>query len=641
MSGNSRSPRRSASRSRSRSMTRPRSSNTERGGEYHRFSDVQASSPPRRQPMEIERANTAPATTPLSKIVSSLRPSRSQQQLSPSRSNSTKEIEMQSSHSFSTEHGSNYTDPTPAPTTRNHKGFSTPFAWILQSLSSPSIVAHAMPVNNQSNEHEQLLEQQSAHARTDLCSLSLFGVLQSDYTRYMFTHVRPPTLTKRLCLHFIIPIGVFCIAGWFSGHIHNDYVNNLVCTMLVWFVFLWIIVGCGRGRKKRVMIREEILWRLKRREERYANNAPDEDYEYYSEGDEEYEQQATNLGLSMLGQTRYEMNCAHRMFGCYPSDVGSSFAGSSSTPGENDYILQNNMHPGTEPSGHYNNSFCSKLPTSPCLPCIPCGNGSYGCHPQFCGLCAIAQEAREANLTLPRHLRMVDYITMEPFLLYYPKIMEMRRNKSKGLIDHCHALSKLSVLLLKTFGAILVILLALSLWDAIGYWRLHDMAVLCATFLQAFLVMWTVHWGWHRFDLSVDAVVKYFACGFAMCTCIAFTSELLMAGAFQLIVFRVISTLGVTEVVDDGYGGISVQDRSRRALSEDSDILFGFFKAHPIAKIVYVLVSSYLVCGFIDELCKYFGFLMVDHPDFSSEKELAKAHSSLPLQLIRDRGCRE
>jgi hypothetical protein len=94
-------------------------------------------------------------------------------------------------------------------------------------------------------------------------------------------------------------------------------------------------------------------------------------------------------------------------------------------------------------------------------------------------------------------------------------------------------------------------------------------------------------------------------------------------------------------VVDDGYGGISVQDRSRRALSEDSDILFGFFKAHPIAKIVYVLVSSYLVCGFIDELCKYFGFLMVDHPDFSSEKELAKAHSSLPLQLIRDRADNE
>jgi hypothetical protein len=161
--------------------------------------------------------------------------------------------------------------------------------------------------------------------------------------------------------------------------------------------------------------------------------------------------------------------------------------------------------------------------------------------------------------------------------------------------------------------------------------------------------MWAVHWGWHRFDLSVDAVIKCFACGFALCTGLAFTTELLIAGAFRLMVMLVIWALGVTEVADNGYGGgsemhvmsdewnKSMRDGEKRALSENSDILHGFFSDHPFAQVIYVLVSSYLVAGLIDEMSKYFGFLMLDHPDFCSEEELTRAHSSLPLQLLRDR----
>jgi hypothetical protein len=204
--------------------------------------------------------------------------------------------------------------------------------------------------------------------------------------------------------------------------------------------------------------------------------------------------------------------------------------------------------------------------------------------------------------------------------------------------------------LLCAWGAILLVLLGLSLWDAIGYWKLQDMMILCATFFQAFGVMYAVHWGWHRFDLSVDAVIKYFACGFAVCTGMAFTVELLLAGAFRLVAIGVIWELGVTEVVDNGYGGMKVKfdewgnnmnSDGRRALSQESDLLYGFFTRYPAAKIIYILVSSYVVGGFIEELVKYFGFLMVDHPDFCSEKELTKAHMSLPLQLLRDRAEEE
>lgn len=428
-------------------------------------------------------------------------------------------------------------------------------------------------------------------------------------------------------------------------------------------------MGCARGRKKRVMVREEILWRLKRREEKIGKRreeqdssrlgrglkrgfgvlnsmeaVTDDDYEYYSEDEEEYDRKVKTLGLTELGQTRWEMNCAHRMCGCYPSDVSSgAMSLNRNLAQSNDYILQNPMD-----AEEINRAFCN-LFSSPLCPCIPCGNGSHGCHLQFCGLCAVAQEAREANLTLPRHLRMIDYITMEPFLLYYPKILELRRNKNEELLEHCHALSSLSVVLLRAWAVILMLLFGLSSWKAIGYWKLHDMAILCATFLQAFTVMWAVHWGWHRFDLSVDSVIKCFACGFALCTGLAFTTELLIAGAFRLMVMFVIWVLGVTEVVDNGYGGgggmhamfdewdNNMRDGGRRALSENSDILYGFFSHHPVAQVIYVLVSSYLVAGLIDEMSKYCGFLMFDHPDFCSEEELTRAHSSLPLQLLRDR----
>jgi hypothetical protein len=303
------------------------------------------------------------------------------------------------------------------------------------------------------------------------------------------------------------------------------------------------------------MVREEILWKLKRREEkiqrrqeeRRRQNAhhgvllagsggggglfdipynvasidTETEYEYYSDDDEEYHR--NNYDLT-LGQTRFEMNCAHRLCGCYPSDITPFTTTPSNNMDNNDndesdYILQQTTTTTGAPFNS-NGDLCTRIWnafSSPCLPCIPwCGSGSYGCHFQLCGFCALAQEAREANLILPRYLRMVDYITMEPFLLYYPRILELRRTSGSSFWDHCHALSHLSRIILQTLAVILVAMLGISLMSSIGYWNLTDMGVLGATFLQAFAVMYVVHWGWHRYDLSIDAVIKYFAAGFLL-----------------------------------------------------------------------------------------------------------------------------
>ncbi|EED90809.1 predicted protein [Thalassiosira pseudonana CCMP1335] len=545
------------------------------------------------------------------------------------------------SHSFSTG-ASTYTIQESRP----YKGFSTKFCALFMT-SGGSALPTPLPCNNNEEEEEEQYhyqhELQTSHLRTDLCSIPLFGVLQSDHTRYLFTHTRPPSFRKRMCLHILTPLIIFLLAGWMSGHVHNNYMNNVICTSLIWFIFIWIVVGCIRGRKKRIMVREELLWRLMRREEKMQKRrnervvtkgkkrlhdmvesatsvslsvdsaAEEEEYEYYSEDEEEYHRNASSLGLLQLGQSSSGDLCA---------ELWMPF-------------------------------------TTPCLTCIPCGNSSYGCHFQSCGICAIAQEAREANLTLPRHLRMVDYITMEPFLLYYPRVLELRVGRSSSLLEHCGALSDLSKLLLHSLGVVLVIMLVLSLWDAIGYWELADVAVLAATFLQSFGVMYIVHWGWHRYDLSVDSVIKYFACGFALCSGMAFGLELLMSGGFRLVLVSVVWLLGVQEVNDNGYGGgmrektnewshtlynrllelsgDSDEFGSGRSLSEDQDVLHGFFYRHPVAKIVYIIVTSYVFAGLIEEVCKYFGFVMVDVPDFCSERELTKAKATMPLQLLRDR----
>ncbi|KAL3770453.1 LOW QUALITY PROTEIN: hypothetical protein ACHAW5_001207 [Stephanodiscus triporus] len=430
-------------------------------------------------------------------------------------------------------------------------------------------------------------------------------MLQSDHTRYLLTHRRPPTLLKRACVHLLVPMAIFVFAGWCSGNIRNDYVNSVVCTALVYLVVVWIVSGCLRGRKKRVMVREEALWRLKRRDDRMtnANGGGNDDnnnnnnnhrasgggrpgleatassergrridgattaegaedaeydadgssfevYQYYSEDEWEYQQKYDGT----LGQTRCEMNCAHRTNRVLP--VGRRDGAPDDDDHDHDRPDDDDVDDDYDDDDGGGDA-CTRtwrVLARPCLPCLPLCNGSRGFHLQCCGLCALAQEAREANITLPRHLRMIDYVTMEPFVTYYPRILELRTTSTRGLWEHVAALSELSKLLLVSFKSILVALLIVSFSDLVGYWNPADVYVLAGTFLQSFAVAYCVHWGWHRYDLSVDAVIKYFATGLVLCTSMAFAAELFGYLLFALAVMVVTGVLNVREVQDNGYG---------------------------------------------------------------------------------------
>ena len=90
----------------------------------------------------------------------------------------------------------------------------------------------------------------------------------------------------------------------------------------------------------------------------------------------------------------------------------------------------------------------------------------------------------------------------------------------------------------------------------------------------------------------------------------AFTVEALEYLAFQSVVIGLVWWLEVREVEDNGYGGggMMTDDVGHgRSLAAGDDILKGFLNRQPAAKIFYILVSSYLMAGLVEEVCKYFG----------------------------------
>jgi len=50
-----------------------------------------------------------------------------------------------------------------------------------------------------------------------------------------------------------------------------------------------------------------------------------------------------------------------------------------------------------------------------------------------------------------------------------------------------------------------------------------------------------------------------------------------------------------------------------------------FAKDYPLLFCIFLFVNAFLLVAFTEEVCKYFGFAMVTHPDFMSDEELQTA----------------
>jgi hypothetical protein len=165
--------------------------------------------------------------------------------------------------------------------------------------------------------------------------------------------------------------------------------------------------------------------------------------------------------------------------------------------------------------------------------------------------------------------------------------------------------------------------------DSVGFslpltFVLHQ---LYGTLLQPALLLFFVYWCWHRLDISLDAVVKYFASGFFVCTGISILFEITASMVASMTIYF-ISFLGVIGVILAGsidLDNISAGDDDNlgKALAIDMPLAYSITIA-----LITAFLNSFLVAALVEELGKYLCFWMVEHPDLEQDKILLSSTSS-------------
>jgi len=243
-----------------------------------------------------------------------------------------------------------------------------------------------------------------------------------------------------------------------------------------------------------------------------------------------------------------------------------------------------------------------------------------GCHLQLFGMCAIAQESRHLREAIPTTTRpglwQRDYITMQPWMEYYPSILRLRLSNQIHCIPHFKALSRLSRRLLIT-GASVFLFVTLMFLLPIRFPK-WQVVVLYGTFLQPAVFLFFVHWLWNRLDISVDAVVKYFACGFFICTSSAIVYEWLVSQLAQIFIL-LLDRLGTEALEIFGNDDNHLPGGNGHAHSSYivHPLWYRFTKA-----LLTAFVNAFFVAGMTEEICKYLCFWMVEHPDLEIQNRV-------------------
>ena len=237
-----------------------------------------------------------------------------------------------------------------------------------------------------------------------------------------------------------------------------------------------------------------------------------------------------------------------------------------------------------------------------------------GCWLQCFGCCATAQEAREVRLLINDDSKcQIDHVTFQPYQAYNTKLERLRSERVDSMAQHYSNVSKLSKLLLKALTFAIVCLLLAGLFDLAGGggFQLWNLAIVVATFSQAFFVLYFVHWRWNRFDLSMDAIVKYFAAGFLLTTGLAMFFEMIESLVIQFIMYILVLILEGDTIA------AQIENEAQGGNPDDQPSIMDTFAAdYPFIVLVFLACNAFLVAAVVEELCKYFGYWMVEHPDF-------------------------
>eukprot|EP00521_Asterionellopsis_glacialis_P011647 CAMPEP_0195307638 /NCGR_PEP_ID=MMETSP0707-20130614/37817_1 /TAXON_ID=33640 /ORGANISM="Asterionellopsis glacialis, Strain CCMP134" /LENGTH=587 /DNA_ID=CAMNT_0040371891 /DNA_START=544 /DNA_END=2307 /DNA_ORIENTATION=- len=228
-----------------------------------------------------------------------------------------------------------------------------------------------------------------------------------------------------------------------------------------------------------------------------------------------------------------------------------------------------------------------------------------------CGMCAIGQEDRQLQQLISPEILLVDYVTFQSYTDYFWKIVQLRLYHNTNFGDHIMATSQLSKELLWTLVLCLLFTALVASLQIVPIFQIGNLLVVLALFFQAFLLLYFIHWRWNRFHLSLDAVVKYFAAGFLLCTGLALVYELLISQVLTFVIEIVMSL----EFFREG-------NSAREMTGEEEKTWIVHFKHHYQFIVIFSFAQSFLIAATVEEMSKYFTFWMVEHPDFVQPRDL-------------------
>jgi RsiW-degrading membrane proteinase PrsW (M82 family) len=225
----------------------------------------------------------------------------------------------------------------------------------------------------------------------------------------------------------------------------------------------------------------------------------------------------------------------------------------------------------------------------------------------------------------------VDYITMQPMMSYYPGIYRARHGEDEEpnswWWDRLSRFSKWVV------GSCLGFLILLFVWSFFSSrFSQANYLVFCATLFQAYALLSIVHWN-HNRDISTDALIKLFASGFCLSTTIAVFFELVVGLTIRLVMSILMAMSGIDVIESNGFTLASpgfgnfwnAMQETGEGSASYHDYLHVFGRDHPFVYTIYLFINAFLLAATIEELSKYFGFRMVEHPDFLSRRDLQEA----------------
>lgn len=111
---------------------------------------------------------------------------------------------------------------------------------------------------------------------------------------------------------------------------------------------------------------------------------------------------------------------------------------------------------------------------------------------------------------------------------------------------------------------------------------------------RIFFIIGVVHGIFHKSELSLDAVIKFFAAGFLIAFPTAFFFEVITINIGLTIAYSLDTILGA--IIGSSY--VDWIDANYRGLLTIAEV-----------------IQSYLCAALIEELCKYYTFRTVEHPD--------------------------